>query len=62
MRQLLIFLIFTIGFASFGQVELQLNANPKGGLFDHPQVVTLTAVDSAVIYYTIDGSIPTPTS
>lgn len=62
MRQLLIFLIFTIGFASFGQVELQLNANPKGGLYDHPQVVTLTAVDSAVIYYTLDGSIPTPTS
>ncbi len=36
-----------------------VTASPPGGTYVSPQLVTLTAIEPATIYYTIDGSMPT---
>gem|GEM_PF-2254638 len=38
------------------------SASPPGGLYNAPQTVTLTASEPAAIYYTTDGTEPTPAS
>ena len=39
-----------------------VNANPAGGFYNSPQSVTLTASETATIYYAMDGSNPTTSS
>ncbi|HDR7872382.1 chitobiase/beta-hexosaminidase C-terminal domain-containing protein [Bacillus mobilis] len=39
-----------------------ITANPVGGSYSSPQTVTLSANETATIYYTIDGSNPTTSS
>ena len=42
----------------FGTVAVPI-ANPPGGEYNNSQVVTLSTIPSdAIIYYTLDGSIP----
>lgn len=38
------------------------SASPRGGTYDSPQSVTLTASEPATVYYTVDGTTPTTAS
>ncbi len=43
-------------------IILTTTASPKGGVFNSPQTVVLSANGAGTIYYTIDGTVPSTTS
>lgn len=58
MKSVLTFLFVSMLTFVFGQEELDLNFEPSGGKFEAAITVKLTSNPGAVIYYTLDGSIP----